>query len=121
MHTMDDKMGFSELEKQRIKKIVGEYCDRKIPEHVRNQIKLFYKISGSDVKIIESRPHFIHKSEWIESPIARLKYDADKRKWSLFWQRANGRWEKYPDFKPTNDLSKIIDEIDKDQWNVFWG
>ena len=66
-------MGFSEIEKQRVKKIVGEYCDRKIPEHLRNQIKLFYKIRGYDVKIIESRPHFIHKNEWTEHPIARLK------------------------------------------------
>ncbi len=55
-------MGFSELEKQRIKKIVGEYCDGRIPEHARNQIKLFYIIQRYDVKIIESRPHFIHRS-----------------------------------------------------------
>ena len=114
-------MGFNELENQRIKKIVGDYCDRKIPEQLRNQIKLNYKIRGYDVKIIESRPHFIRKSEWTEHPIARLKFDPDERQWSLYWQRANGRWKKYPDFKPTKDLSKIIDEIDKDQWHVFWG
>ena len=114
-------MGFSELEKQRIKKMVGEYCDGKIPEHARNQIKLFYKIRGYDVKIIESRPHFIHKSEWTEHPIARMKYDAESMNWQLFWGRASGRWEKYPNLGPTKNLKGIIDEIEKDPLHVFWG
>ena len=65
-------MRFSDLEKQRIKKIIGEYCGNKIPQHLQNQVKLFYKIQGYDVKIIETRPHFIYKSEWTEHPIANL-------------------------------------------------
>jgi hypothetical protein len=87
-------MGFSDLEKQRIIKIVGEYCDNKIPQHVKNQIKLFYKLRGYDVKIIETRPLFIHKSEWTEHPIARMKYDPESMKWQLFWGRASGRCER---------------------------
>ena len=114
-------MGFSELEKQRIKKIVGEYCDGRIPEHARNQIKLFYIIQRYDVKIIESRPHFINKDEWTELPVARMKYDAESMNWQLFWGRANGRWEKYPDLRPTKKLKRLIDEIEKDPWHLFWG
>ena len=50
-----------------------------------------------------------------------MKYDAESMSWQLFWGRASGRWEKYPDLKPTKDLSKIIDEIEKDPFHVFWG
>ena len=114
-------MGFSELEKQRIKKVVGGYCDQKIPAHLQNQIKLLYKIRGYDVKIIESRPHYIHKSEWTEHPIARMKYDAESMEWQLFWGRASGRWEKYPNLEPTKNLQRLIDEIEKDLLYVFWG
>jgi len=114
-------MGFTDLEKQRIKKIVGEYCDHKIPEHARKQIKLFYEIRGYDVKIIESRPHFINKDEWTELTVARLKYDTKSMNWQLFWGRASGRWEKYPNLGPTKNLHEIIDEIEKDPLHVFWG
>jgi Txe/YoeB family toxin of Txe-Axe toxin-antitoxin module len=115
------RMGFRELEEQRIKKIVGEYCDGKIPEHIRNQIRLFYKIRGNNVSIIESRPHFIKKDEWTESPIARMRFDSESMNWQLFWRRANGRWQKYTHFKPTKSLQALIDEIEKDPWYVFWG
>jgi Txe/YoeB family toxin of Txe-Axe toxin-antitoxin module len=114
-------MGFSELEKQRIKKIVGGFCESRIPDHLRNQIRLFYKIRGNDVSIIESRPHFIHKNEWTELPVARMKYDEESMNWQLFWGRANGRWEKYPNLRPTKNLKKLIDEIEKDPWHLFWG
>jgi hypothetical protein len=114
-------MGFSELEKQRIKKAVGNFCDGRIPEHARNQIKLFYKIRGNDVTIIESRPHLIHQSEWTALPVARMRYDAESKKWLLFWGRASGRWDKYPNLGPTKDLQRLIDEIEKDPLHVFWG
>jgi hypothetical protein len=114
-------MGFRELERQRIKKVVGGYCDQKIPQHLQNKIKLFYKIRGYDVKIIESRPHYIYKSEWTEHPIARMKYDAESMNWKLFWGRASGRWEKYPNLEPTKNLQRLIDEIEKDILYVFWG
>ena len=114
-------MGFSELEEQRIKKIVGGFCENRIPDYLRDQINLFHKIRGNYVSIIESRPHFIKKDEWIESPIARLSFDSESMEWQLFWKRANGRWQKYTHFKPTKSLQAIIDEIQKDPWNVFWG
>ena len=44
-------MGFSELEKQRIKKIVGEYCDEKIPEHVGHYRHESRRISGTECEV----------------------------------------------------------------------
>jgi hypothetical protein len=83
-------MGFSELEKQRIKKIVGGFCENRIPDYLRDQINLFHKIRGNDVSIIESRPHFIKKDERTESSIERMSFDSESMKWQLFWEE--GKW-----------------------------
>ena len=114
-------MPFNDIELQRIKKIVGGFCEENIPDHLRCQIKVFYEIRGYDVKIIETRPHSIKSNVWTENPIARLKYDPDTLGWQLYWMRASGKWEKYPEIQPTNHLRLLIEEIEKDPYCVFWG
>jgi hypothetical protein len=42
-----DLMAFNDIELQRIKKIVGGFCEEKIPDHLRSQIKLFYEVRGT--------------------------------------------------------------------------
>jgi hypothetical protein len=74
-------MPFNDIELQRINKIVGGFCEEKIPDHLRSQIKVFYEVWGYAVKIIESRPDFMRNYEWTESSIARLKYDPDTLEW----------------------------------------
>ena len=114
-------MGFSELEKQKIKRIVGSYCKNKIPAQYRDQIRVFYKIRGDDVRIIESRPSFLDKNNWTEQLVARMKFDRKTMKWILYWRRASGRWELYSELRPSNDLAKLVAEIEKDPWHTFWG
>ena len=114
-------MALSELEQQRVEKIIGTYCQNKIPPHARAEIKLSYNIRGNDVKIVESRPHFMDKDKWTEMEIARIKYDDKTLTWQLYWKRANGKWEKYPDFKAVSDLKKIVNEIESDPQGAFWG
>lgn len=111
----------NELERKRIEKVVGDFCENRIPPHIRNEIKLFFKIRGDDVNIFESRPYWQDKSKWSEMPIAKIRYLPNEMRWQLFWVRANGRWQKYLDFKPCKDLKIIIAEIDKDPIHVFWG
>jgi hypothetical protein len=118
---MEFYMSLNKLETKKVEKLIGDYCNNRIPPHVRDQIQLVYNIHGNGVKIIEKRPHWQNKDHWTESPIARIKFDPETFTWELFWRRANGRWERYPDFKPVNDLKKIIDEIDSDPYHVFWG
>jgi hypothetical protein len=114
-------VAFNDIELQRIKKIVGGFCEEKIPDHLRNQIKVYHEVRGYAVKIIESRPDFMRNYEWTESSIARLKYDPDTLEWQLYWMRASGKWQKYAEFKPTNNLQSLVDEIAHDPHRVFWG
>ena len=114
-------MSFNDIELQRIKKIVGRFCEQKIPDHLRSQIKVYYEVRGYDVKIIETRPHYIKSNEWTETPIARLKYDPDTFGWELYWMGASGKWERYSEIIPTNHLQSLIEEIETDPHRVFWG
>ena len=114
-------MPFNDIELQRIKKLVGGFCEQRISDHLRSQIKVFYEVRGYDVKIIETRPHYIKSNEWTETPIARLKYDPSTYGWQLYWMRASGRWQRYAELKTTNRLQSLIDEIEKDPYCVFWG
>ena len=112
---------FKDLEKQRIEKQLGEFCLNRVPPHARNQVRLFYTIQNNEVVVIESRQHFQDHEKWSEMPIAKLRYDQDSLNWFLFWFRENGNWELYPDFEPTKNLMKIVDEIEEDPYHVFWG
>jgi hypothetical protein len=114
-------MTFNDIELQRIKKIVDRFCEERIPDHLKSQIKVFYEVRGYDVKIIESRPDFMRNYEWTGTPIARLEYEPATFEWQLYWMRASGKWQKYAEVKPTNNLQLLIEEIETDHYCVFWG
>ena len=114
-------MSFNDIEKHRIRKIVGKFCEERVPDHLRSQLNLIVDIKGFDVKIVETRPYFRRNHEWTEHPIARLNYDPETMKWRLYWRRASGKWMKYPDLKPTTRLQTLIDEIRGDPYRVFCG
>jgi hypothetical protein len=114
-------MAFNDIERQRIKKLVGGFCQEKIPDHLRSQIKIFFEVRGYDAKIIETRPYYMRSHEWTETPIARMKYDPDTVEWQLYWMRASGKWERYAGIKPTKHLQLLVDEIVQDPHRMFWG
>jgi hypothetical protein len=35
-----------------------------------------------------------------------------KMLWQVLWVKANGQWQKYPNFEPCKDVRKIISKID---------
>ena len=114
-------MPFNDIEKKRITKIVGGFCEERIPDHQRSQVKVFFEIKGYDVRIIESRPSIAYSHLWIDTPIAKLQYNPDTLGWQLYWIRASGKWQKYPGLNPTNNLKAVINTVTEDPYRVFWG
>jgi len=74
-------MALNDLEKQRVKKLVENFCSKRIPPDLQNQIKIAHKVRGNDVVIIETRPHWKEKDVWTEMPVARCSYD-HKSQWN---------------------------------------
>jgi hypothetical protein len=110
-----------EFTKKLIETKLAEYCDRKIPIHARDKVKLTYKIHGNSVTLIETRPYYMNPSVWTQSPIAKFRYDEPSGQWSLYYPDRNSRWHPYSGVRPTANLDAILKEIDRDPTGIFWG
>jgi len=110
-------MPLPEIELHRTNKLLGGFCDNRIPPHARDQVRMLYKINGSKVILIESRPHFQDPSNWLEMPIAQFEYSAATKAWSLYGYDRNDK--RVPVSK--GSLEKLTQEVDQDPTGIFWG
>jgi hypothetical protein len=103
--------------------LLRAYCDRRVPEHARHQVRLEYELRGPAATIVERRVPWrpVRPDEpWTRSPVARFRFDPDHRRWSLEWRDRNGRWHPY-DIEPAADLGDLLAELDRDPTGIFWG
>ncbi len=118
-------MALPELVRRTAEKKVAEFCKRRIPPHVRDEIRLEFGFRGNSVTIFECRPPWEglpeQVVEWSRMKIVQLRYDPSTREWTLFWADRNGRWLRYWDLDPDPDLDRLIREIDDDPMCAFWG
>lgn len=110
-------MPLPEIEQHRVDKLLKDFCDRRVPLRVRDDVELTYKIIGKKVILIETRPYFDDPSQWSEVPIAQFEYDASANLWSLYAYDRNNKRKPYS----TGPLEKLIQEVDKDRTGIFWG
>ncbi|MFC4777311.1 DUF3024 domain-containing protein [Paenibacillus sp. GCM10023252] len=104
--------------KKRIEKIMTEYIDKKIPKHLRDQIKLNYKFRGKNVTLVEQRPAF--KGEgWVELDIAQFRLDQNK--WKVYWRDSKDKWHYVEEITPEEDIEKQLKIVDTDNRGLFWG
>jgi hypothetical protein len=71
--------------------------------------------------IVERRPKRDKPKEWIESPVAKLKFIRSAHKWRLYWQRADLKWHEYPGLSSSDHLDDLVQEIDDDPLAGFFG
>lgn len=114
-------MSLNELQKKRVEKILDVFCEERIPARVKDQIKLDYNIRGNYVTLIEKRRHYKNPNKWTEQKIAQFRFSTEDNKWSLYWWRHTGKWYKYEEVQPSNDLQELVNEVDEDPIALFWG
>lgn len=114
-------MPLSPLVKTIAEKKVDKYCKNKIPEHLKDEIKLFYKFRGKSVTIFEYRsPWRKGMKDWTSVAIAQMRYDGKTGKWTLYCADRNDRWHEYYDIEPTKDIDFLLKEVDEDPTGIFW-
>jgi hypothetical protein len=101
---------------------LGAYCTHRIPEHVRDQVRLELEFAENHVTLIETRPHFRDPSLWSRLPVARFRFNAGAGTWALLSPGFGSKeaWRSYP-AQPSRDLDKLIAVLDADEKGVFWG
>jgi len=115
-------MPLPEFVKSLAEKKIDTFCDKKIPPEVRHQVHLSYKIRGNIVTLFENRaPWHPEMKEWTSRPIAQVRYDNKQASWSLYCADRNSKWHEYREIGPTQDLDKVLAEIDADPTRIFWG
>ena len=110
-------MPLPEIEQHRVDKLLRAFCENRVPPHARDQVKMIYKVTGSKVILIETRPYFKDPAIWTEMPIAQLEYSAATKSWSLYAYDRNDK--RIPMSK--GPLDKLILDVDQDKTCTFWG
>lgn len=116
-------MTLPELVRRNAEAKVVAFCERRVPPHARDQIRLEYAVRGNAITIVERRPPWLvdFGPEWSSMKIAQIRHDATSLAWTLWWADRNGRWNRYWDLEATPDLDRILREIDEDSTAIFWG
>lgn len=100
---------------------LSQYCDRRIPAEIRDEVRLSFRIEGTSVVLFEERPAFGHRSRWIELPVAKFRYFTRLKEWRLFWRDRHSRWHNYDEIAPSESFRELLLEVDADPTCIFWG
>ena len=102
---------------------VRRWCQQRVPEHARSQVKLDCDVTARYLTIVECRPPWRADMgpEWTRFPIARLRYTKATRRWALFWRDRHLRFHLYDRIASSSRIDDLLQEIDRDPAAIFWG
>jgi len=101
---------------------IKRFCARRTPEQLRDEMRLDVAVRGDSVTILDCRPLWQGApGEWARMKVAQLRYDTGSRRWALYWADRNGRWHRYDDFEPAEDLDEVLVKLDQDPTGIFFG
>ncbi len=101
--------------------LLGAFCERRVPLHVRDKVRLSFRVRGNSVSLVEKRAPWRGNGSWVDIPRAQFRYDAGSHRWTLYGTDRNGRWHAYDEVAPTSDLSLLLAEIERDTSGIFFG
>jgi len=102
---------------------VRRWCKARIPAQYRDQLRIELEQHGNALTVLECRPPWRADfgPEWSRHGIARLRYNASRGLWSLFWRDRNLRFHRYDLCTPSTHVDDLLAEIDRDATGIFWG
>ncbi|WP_035302923.1 DUF3024 domain-containing protein [Actinokineospora inagensis] len=98
---------------------IARWCERRIPEHARHQVRVEHTVRGSNVTILEARAPWREDlgSEWTHRPIAQLRHDGAH--WRLYRPDRNSRWHPLDDVVAQSAPGPLLEVIDE-PGRAFW-
>ncbi len=102
---------------------VRHYCEQRIPPDALDQVRLEAIVSRGAVTITERRAPWRedYGPEWTARGIARLRYTSTRGEWALYRSDRNARWHRYDLIDASPDITRLLDELDRDPTCIFWG
>jgi len=114
-------MALPEFTKKTVEKTLLDYCDKRVPKHIRDQLRLEFSFKGNAVVLFEVRPVWNDPSRKTEGPVAQFKYNQTKNIWTLYWLDRHSKWHIYDRIGSTATFQKLLTEVDTDPTGIFWG
>lgn len=116
-------MAFTDSEMIEHMKVIEDrfWSRRRPPLHLRDKVREGQRFSGNSIELFFTRPLFDRPGEFVEEPIAKVQRMRRLGVWRIFWQRANGRWNRYPHCPDVYSLAEALLIIDDDAYNCFFG
>ncbi len=102
---------------------VQRWCRARVPEHVRDEVRVEADVAERHLTIVECRPPWRADfgPEWTRFPIARLRYAKAMRLWSLYWRDRNLKFHEYNRVPASASVEELLAEVDRDPTAIFWG
>ncbi len=102
---------------------VQRWCRARVPEHVRDEVRVEAEVDERCLTIVECRPPWRADfgPEWTRFPIARLRYTKATRLWSLYWRDRSLKFHGYDRVPASVSVEDLLAEVDRDPTAIFWG
>lgn len=114
-------MAIPDLYRTQAERLLTVFCEERIPEGARDQLRLSHDWRGNSVTLKEHRPVWNDPSRWSESVVAQFRFNATSMHWQLYCADRNSRWHPYDHVEPSLDFAELLREVDSDPTGIFWG
>ena len=102
---------------------VKHFCGQRVPAEALHQVRLEVELGPGAITIVERRAPWRsgYGAEWTRLPIARFRYSATTKLWTLYWRDRNLRFHVYDRVAPNRSVEALLAEVDRDPTRIFWG
>lgn len=101
--------------------MLDSYCAGRVPEPLRQEIVLKYRIRTTQVTLYQERRAAPDPAGRVRLAVAQLRYNPLLEHWKLYCADRNSRWHRYPLAPPAHSIEPLLAEIDSDPTGIFWG
>ncbi|TSD93770.1 DUF3024 domain-containing protein [Skermania sp. ID1734] len=102
---------------------VQRWCRTRVPDHALHQVRVECDVAARHLTIVERRApwHQDFGPDWTSFPIARLRFTAATKTWTLYWRDRHLRFHLYDLHPASAHVEALLDEIERDPTCIFWG
>jgi hypothetical protein len=103
---------------------VEVFCEARVPQEHRHELRLECSRRGNSITIVERRPPWnpeLIGGDWTSMKVAQLRYEPSSRRWTLYCRDRNERWWPYDNIGPSQSVDPLLAEIEADPTGILWG
>jgi len=115
-------MALSEFEVKRCDMAFETFMKQRRPSiEVRSELDLGWKLENQSIEIFEIRPQWNDASIIRHHSFAKATYVKSQKIWKIYWMRSTLKWEAYEPYALAKTIEEVLEVVNKDDYNCFFG